>query len=59
MGEKNQDYTLVFIIFLYVFVLRRLNFNLADSGDLMTVLLCLLIVVRSLIRIFRGKGSKQ
>ncbi len=56
---KHQDYTVIFVVFLYVFVLRRFNFNLSDSGDLVTLLLCFFLVLRSAFKIARTKYSKD
>ena len=49
---KQQDYTIIFVIFLYIFVLRRLNFNISDSGDIVTLLLCFFLVFRSVFFLF-------
>lgn len=37
---KQQDYTIIFVIFLYIFVLRRFHFDTSDGGDITTLLLC-------------------
>lgn len=55
---KQQDYTVIFVIFLYVFVLRRLQFNLSDSGDIVTLLLCFFLILRSAFRIYSDKNSR-
>ena len=54
---KQQDYTIIFVIFLYIFVLRRLNFNISDSGDIVTLLLCFFLVFRSAFRIYSDKNK--
>ena len=56
---KQQDYTIIFVIFLYIFVLRRLNFNISDSGDIVTLLLCFFLVFRSAFRIYSDKNNSD
>ena len=59
MMIKQQDYTIIFVIFLYIFVLRRFNFNVSDSGDIVTLLLCFFLVFRSAFRIYSDKNNKD
>lgn len=54
---KHQDYSVIFVIFLYIFVLRRMNFNISDSGDIVTLLLCFFLVFRSAFKIYRDKNN--
>lgn len=56
---RHQDYTVIFVIFLYIFVLRKLNFNTSDSGDMATLLLCFFLIFRSAFKIYRGKNDKS
>lgn len=54
---KHQNYTVIFVIFLYVFVLRRMNFNTSDSGDIVTLFLCLFLIMRSAFKIYQDKNN--
>ncbi|WP_455655000.1 hypothetical protein [Phascolarctobacterium sp.] len=56
---KQQDYTIIFVIFLYIFVLRRFHFDTSDGGDITTLLLCFFLVFRSAFRIYRNKNNKD
>ena len=56
---KQQDYTKFYILFLYIFLLHRLNFNISDSGDIVTLLLCFFLVFRSAFRIYSDKNNSD